>query len=50
MQSVLEKFEFFPIKCRVQRSCENFNRTWKGNPASKEPKALWNQKVQLLEC
>ncbi len=46
LQNVLEKFEFFPIKCRVQRSLENFKRTWNGSQASKGLK--WNQKVQLL--
>ena len=48
MQNVLEKFEFFPIKCRVQRSLENFKRTWKGNQTTKGQKTLWNQKVQIL--
>jgi len=45
IQSVLEKFEFFPIKCRVQRSYENFQRTWKGQQASRGIKPQWNQKV-----
>ena len=48
VQSVLEKFEFFPIKCRVQRSFENFKRAWKGQQASKGMKLLWNQKVQPI--
>jgi hypothetical protein len=26
MQKILEKFEFFPIKCRVQRATEMFAR------------------------
>jgi hypothetical protein len=26
LQNILEKFEFFPIKCRVQRSLENFQK------------------------
>jgi hypothetical protein len=25
-QDILTKFEFFPIKCRIQRAAENFNR------------------------
>jgi hypothetical protein len=45
-QNVLEKFEFFPIKCRVQRSLESFTRTWNGSQPSKIRKAQWNQKVR----
>ncbi len=45
VQNVLEKFEFFPIKCRVQRSLENFKRA-----SSKELEARWNQKVRCIEC
>jgi hypothetical protein len=48
-QSVLEKFEFFPIKCRVQRSYENFKRVWKGQQASKGTDTIWNQKVRFVE-
>ncbi len=29
MQAILEKFEFFPIKCRVQRALELFKETCK---------------------
>ncbi len=41
MQNVLEKFEFFPIKCRVQRSLETFKHV-----SSDGPETRWNQKVQ----
>ncbi len=29
LQAILEKFEFFPIKCRVQRAMELFKDTLK---------------------
>ena len=29
LQAILEKFEFFPIKCRVQRALELFKDTCK---------------------
>ncbi len=29
LQAILEKFEFFPIKCRVQRALELFKETCK---------------------
>jgi hypothetical protein len=33
LQEILEKFEFFPIKCRIQRALEIFQINDKGREA-----------------
>jgi hypothetical protein len=47
LQAILEKFEFFPIKCRVQRALELFKATCKRreNIVDKHP---MKQKVATL--
>ncbi len=47
LQAILEKFEFFPIKCRVQRALELFKDTNKSRDAIVE-KSPMKQKVANL--
>jgi hypothetical protein len=35
LQEILEKFEFFPVKCRIQRALEVFQMSGKGKENSK---------------
>jgi hypothetical protein len=47
LQLILEKFEFFPIKCRVQRSLENFNAK-QNEQTSLSPSKTFKLKVHHL--
>ncbi len=49
LQNILEKFEYFPIKCRVQRSSEIFNKTWERKKAANELETPWKQKVFAVD-
>ena len=40
LQAVLEKFEFFPIKCRVLRAAQQFNMFEEADNAGKESHKL----------
>ena len=54
LQAILEKFEFFPIKCRVQRALEVFKDTCKSREnivdkfPMKEKVATLIHKVSIL--
>ncbi len=37
LQEILEKFEFFPIKCRIQRAMEVFEISQKGSGQRGQP-------------
>ncbi len=50
LQNILEKFEFFPIKCRVQRSLEIFRNNWDLRMADNQLESPWKQKVCQLAC
>jgi hypothetical protein len=39
LQEILEKFEFFPIKCRIQRAQEIFKMNMAGNATSRSKNA-----------
>jgi hypothetical protein len=48
LQNILEKFEYFPIMCRVQRSLEIFRKNWELRKASDQLEYQGNQKVQSI--
>jgi hypothetical protein len=45
LQAILEKFEFFPIKCRVQRALESFKDTCKRKETKIDKAPSMKQKV-----
>ena len=47
LQNILEKFEFFPIKCRVQRSLEIFKKNLDQRQAANQLACQWKQKVLI---
>ena len=49
MQNVLEKFEFFPIKCRVQRSQEMFKQCEERRKVDNSTYPPLKKKVQQLD-
>ena len=49
-QDVLEKFEFFPVKCRIQRSIETFKAAKKRSEARPELSKPVKTKVLILKA
>jgi hypothetical protein len=50
MQSILEKFEFFPIKCRVQRSKDVFKIAQEHRNAANHKQLQFRLKVTAILC